>query len=77
MRADIDAEAEVFPDLLARSVEILRDLFGETFEVVPEWARPLSFTNNSGIRHRRFDTSSVTCSPMPRSASLSTGAPES
>jgi hypothetical protein len=36
MRADIDAEAEVFPDLLARSVEILGDLFGETLEVVPE-----------------------------------------
>ena len=41
MRADIDAEAEGFPDLLARSAEILRYLFSETLDVVPEWARPL------------------------------------
>jgi hypothetical protein len=54
MRADIDAEADAFPDLLARSAEILRDLFGETLEVVPEWARPLSFSDYFGIRHRRF-----------------------
>ena len=54
MRADIDAEAEIFPDLLARSAEILRDLFGETLDVVPEWARPLGFTDYFGIRHRRF-----------------------
>lgn len=54
MRADIDAEAEVFPDLLAQSAEILRDLFGETLDVVPEWARPLGFTDYFGIRHRRF-----------------------
>jgi len=54
MRADIDAEAEIFPDLLARSAEILRDLLGETLTVVPEWARPLGFTDYFGIRHRRF-----------------------
>ena len=54
MRADIDAEAETFPDLLARSAEILRDLFGEALDEVPAWARPLSFTDYFGIRHRRF-----------------------
>jgi hypothetical protein len=54
MRGDIDAEAETFPDLLARSAEILRDLFGEALDEVPEWARPLSFTDYFGIRHRRF-----------------------
>jgi hypothetical protein len=54
MRADIDAETETFPDLLARSAEILRDLFGEALDEVPAWARPLSFTDYFGIRHRRF-----------------------
>ena len=54
MRADIDAEAEIFPDLLARSADILRDLLGETLNVIPEWARPLGFTDYFGIRHRRF-----------------------
>ncbi|HTI80809.1 MAG TPA: hypothetical protein VL614_10220 [Acetobacteraceae bacterium] len=39
---------------LARSAEILRDLFGETLDVVPEWALPLGFTDYFGIRHRRF-----------------------
>jgi hypothetical protein len=48
------AEAESFPDLLARSADILRDLFGEALGTVPEWARPLSFTDYFGIRHRRF-----------------------
>ena len=32
MRADIDAEAETFPDLLARSAEILRELLGEALD---------------------------------------------
>jgi hypothetical protein len=54
MRADIDAEAESFPDLLARSAEILRDLFGQALDTEPAWARPLSFTDYFGIRHRRF-----------------------
>jgi hypothetical protein len=54
MRADIDAESETFPDLLARSAGILRDLFGEALGTLPEWARPLSFTDYFGIRHRRF-----------------------
>ena len=54
VRADITAEAETFPDLLARSAEILRDLFGEALDGVPDWARLLSFTDYFGIRHRRF-----------------------
>jgi hypothetical protein len=54
MRADIDAETETFPDLMARSAEILRDLLGEVLGSAPEWARPLSFTDYFGIRHRRF-----------------------
>jgi hypothetical protein len=54
MRADIDAEAEVFPDLLAHSAEILRDMLAKALGQVPEWARPLSFADYFGIRHRRF-----------------------
>ena len=54
MRAEIDAEVEAFPDLLARSAEILCALLGETLDTVPDWARPLSFTDYFGIRHRRF-----------------------
>ena len=34
--SDIDAAAEDFPDLLARSAEILRNLFSETLDTVPE-----------------------------------------
>jgi hypothetical protein len=54
MRAEIDAEADNFPDLLARSADILRDLLGETLGAIPDWARPLSFLDYFGIRHRRF-----------------------
>jgi hypothetical protein len=54
MRADIDAETELFPDLLARSSEILRKILGETLGDLPIWARPLNFTDYFGIRHRRF-----------------------
>lgn len=54
MRADIDAETETFPDLLARSAEILRELLGESLDTVPNWARPLGFADYFGIRHRRF-----------------------
>ena len=54
MRADIDAETETFPDLLARSSEILGELLGQTLDTVPDWARPLAFTDYFGIRHRRF-----------------------
>jgi hypothetical protein len=54
MRAEIDAEAAQFPDLLARSSEILRDIMGEALGDVPTWARTLSFADYFGIRHRRF-----------------------
>ena len=54
MRADIDAETETFPDLLARSSEILGELLGQALDTVPDWARPLGFTDYFGIRHRRF-----------------------
>ncbi len=54
MRAEIDAEAETFPDLLARSSEILRDLLGDGVGALPAWAKPLAFTDYFGIRHRRF-----------------------
>jgi hypothetical protein len=54
MRADIDAESEAFPDLLARSADILRDVLAEALGELPDWARPLSFTDYFGIRHRRF-----------------------
>ncbi len=54
MRAEIDADAEHFPDLLARSASLLRDILGEALGEPPAWARPLSFTDYFGIRHRRF-----------------------
>lgn len=54
MRAMIDAEAAEFPDLLARSAAILRDLLGEALGEAPSWARPLGFSDYFGIRHRRF-----------------------
>ncbi len=54
MRAEIDAEAEHFPDLLARSSALLRDLLGEALGEPPVWAKPLSFADYFGIRHRRF-----------------------
>ncbi|MGH7068691.1 MAG: hypothetical protein ACREFO_01580 [Acetobacteraceae bacterium] len=54
MRAEIDAEADGFPDLLARSSEILRDLLHEALGELPVWARPLTFADYFGIRHRRF-----------------------
>ena len=54
MRADIDAETETFPDLLARSSQILGELLGQALDTVPDWARPLGFTDYFGIRHRRF-----------------------
>src|SRR5260370_26130599 len=53
MRADIDAEAEQFPDLLARSSEILHDVLAAALGEAPNWARPLSFADYFGIRHRR------------------------
>ena len=54
MRAEIDAEAEHFPDLLARSSELLRELLGGALGELPHWARPLGFADYFGIRHRRF-----------------------
>jgi hypothetical protein len=54
MRADIDAEAKIDPDLLAHSADILRDVLTEALGELPAWARRLSFTDYFGIRHRRF-----------------------
>jgi hypothetical protein len=49
-----DAQVAQFPDLLARSSEILRDLLGKALDDPPVWARPLGFSDYFGIRHRRF-----------------------
>jgi hypothetical protein len=54
MRAAIDAEADGFPDLLARSSAILRGVFAEALGDAPAWARPLTFADYFGIRHQRF-----------------------
>jgi hypothetical protein len=54
MRAEIDADPEHFPDLLARSSELLRGILEEAVGELPDWARPLSFADYFGIRHRRF-----------------------
>lgn len=54
MRAAIDAEAAEFPDLLAHSSVILRDILREALGDLPAWARPLGFADYFGIRHRRF-----------------------
>lgn len=54
MRGEIDTGTEMFPDLLARSSALLRDLLAEALGAPPDWARPLSFADYFGIRHRRF-----------------------
>ena len=54
MRAAIDAEADGFPDLLARSSAILRGVFAEALGTAPAWARPLTFADYFGLRHQRF-----------------------
>jgi hypothetical protein len=54
MRAEIDAEAEAFPDLLALSSATLRAILGDALGEMPAWARPLGFEDYFGIRHRRF-----------------------
>jgi hypothetical protein len=54
MRAAIDAETEGFPDLPALSATLLRDVIGEALGDLPDWARPLTFGDYFGIRHRRF-----------------------
>ena len=54
MRAEIDAEPEGFPDLLAGSASVLRGVLVEALGELPDWAKPLTFTDYFGIRHRRF-----------------------
>lgn len=54
MRAEIDADADTFPDLLARSAEVLRAVLAEALGGAPDWARALGFADYFGIRHRRF-----------------------
>jgi hypothetical protein len=54
MRAEIDAEPEGFPDLLACSARLLREIISGALGDLPGWARALSFADYFGIRHRRF-----------------------
>ncbi len=54
MRAEIDAGPEGFPDLLARSADVLRGLLGEALGELPAWARALTYGDYFDIRHRRF-----------------------
>jgi hypothetical protein len=54
MRAEIDAGTETFPDLLARSADVLLGVLGDSLGELPGWARPLGFADYFGIRHRRF-----------------------
>jgi hypothetical protein len=54
MRAEIDADAEGFPDLLACSATLLREVTGSVLGDLPSWARPLTFNDYFGIHHRRF-----------------------
>ena len=54
MRAEIDAGHEGFPDLLACSAAVLRGALGAALGELPDWARPLTYGDYFGIRHRRF-----------------------
>ncbi|MDQ2901315.1 MAG: phospholipase D family protein [Acidobacteriota bacterium] len=54
MRASIDEGQPGFPDLLEASSETLRGIFEEYLGAAPGWARPLSFHDYFGIRHRKF-----------------------
>ena len=54
MRADIDAEAEAFPTCWRGRRRSCATLLGEALGDLPDWARPLSFADYFGIRHRRF-----------------------
>ncbi len=54
MRASIDEGQPGFPDLLEASSETLRGIFEEYLGATPAWARPLSFHDYFGIRHRKF-----------------------
>jgi hypothetical protein len=63
-----DAEAAQFPDLLARSSEILRELLGIALGDPPVCARPLGFSDYFGIRHRRFRDQLTGHHPQPPAA---------
>ncbi len=54
MRAEIDADADGFPDLLARSSAVLIAVLHDALGELPAWARPPGFDDYFGIRHRRF-----------------------
>ena len=55
MRAEIDAQTESPPpDLLSASADILRAVLHDALGELPAWARPLTFDDYFGIRHRRF-----------------------
>jgi len=54
MRAALDEGQPGFPDLLAASSNILRELFREHLGAAPDWARKLDFHDYFGIRHRKF-----------------------
>ncbi len=54
MRAAIDEGQPGFPDLLGASSRMLREIFEESLDGAPEWARELSFHDYFGIRHRKF-----------------------
>ena len=54
MRASIDEGQPGFPDLLEASAGTLREIFGEYLGTTPAWARPLTFHDYFGIRHRKF-----------------------
>jgi hypothetical protein len=54
MRAEIDAGPDDFPDLLALSSTVLRGVLAEALGELPDWAKPLTYGDYFGIRHRRF-----------------------
>lgn len=58
MRGRIDADdefgAEGFPDLLARSSNVLRAVLEGALGDLPGWACPLTFNDYFGMRHRHF-----------------------
>lgn len=52
--SEIDWDAEGFPELLARSSEVLWGALAEALREVPGWARLLGSPDHFGVRHRRF-----------------------